>query len=94
MYLTRKHMSRRTVLRGVGATVALPLLDGMVPALSALSRTAATPPVRLGIVYVPNGIRMQKWTPASVGTAFEITPVAQHSRSSVADPTTNRHTRS
>ena len=55
MMITKKAMSRRTVLRGVGATLALPLLDGMVPALSALRNTAAKPAVRFGAVYVPTG---------------------------------------
>ena len=74
MMITRKALSRRTVLRGLGATVALPLLDGMVPALSALSRTAAQPAVRFGAVYVPNGMVMQNWTPAAAGAGFELPP--------------------
>lgn len=74
MMITKKALPRRTVLRGLGATVALPLLDGMVPALSALGRTAARPAVRFGAVYVPNGMVMQNWTPAAAGTGFELTP--------------------
>ena len=74
MMITKKALPRRTVLRGLGATVALPLLDGMVPALSALSRTAARPAVRFGAVYVPNGMVMQNWTPAAHGAGFELTP--------------------
>ena len=62
MIITRKALPRRTVLRGIGATVALPLLDGMVPALTALSRTAARPIRRFGVVYVPNGVVIDKWT--------------------------------
>ena len=77
MMITKKAIPRRTVLRGIGATLALPLLDGMVPALSALSTTAANPVVRFGAVYVPNGIVMQNWTPAAEGTAFELTPTLQ-----------------
>ena len=77
MMITKKAMSRRTVLRGIGTTLALPLLDGMVPALSALSATAAKPVVRFGAVYVPNGIVMQNWTPALEGSAFEITPILE-----------------
>ena len=77
MIVTKKAVARRTVLRGLGATLALPLLDGMVPALSALSRTPAKPVVRLGAVYVPNGIVMQNWTPAVEGAAFELTPILQ-----------------
>ena len=67
MMITKRHLSRRTVLRGIGATVALPLLDGMVPALTAVSQTAARPIRRLGIVYVSNGVWMQRWTPALDG---------------------------
>jgi hypothetical protein len=77
MIITKKAIPRRTVLRGLGATLALPLLDGMVPALTALSRTAARPTGRLGVVYVPNGIVMEQWTPATDGTAFEFTPTLQ-----------------
>ena len=77
MMITKKAMSRRTVLRGVGATLALPLLDGMVPALSALRNTAAKPAVRFGAVYVPNGMVMQSWTPATSGAGFEMTPTLQ-----------------
>ena len=73
MIITKKALHRRTFLRGLGTTLALPLLDGMVPALSALGNTAAKPPVRLGFVYVPNGIigsgltsaRPNQWTPVS-----------------------------
>ena len=60
MLITKIALPRRTFLRGVGATLALPLLDGMVPALSALRATAAAPTRRLGIVYVPNGIFMNR----------------------------------
>ena len=77
MIVTRKAISRRTVLRGVGATLALPLLDGMVPALTALSKTAAAPTRRLGIVYVPNGIVMKNWTPKVEGARFELSPILQ-----------------
>lgn len=77
MFITKKHLSRRTILRGLGATIALPLLDGMVPALTALSRTAAKPPVRFGGVYVPNGMAMVDWTPAEDGTAFEMPPILE-----------------
>ncbi|MEE8117392.1 MAG: DUF1552 domain-containing protein [Gemmatimonadales bacterium] len=75
MIITKKAISRRTVLRGLGTTLALPMLDGMVPALTALSRTAAAPTNRLGIVYVPNGIVMEQWTPAVEGARFELTPI-------------------
>ncbi|MEE2638169.1 MAG: DUF1552 domain-containing protein [Acidobacteriota bacterium] len=75
--ITKRALSRRTVLRGLGASVALPWLDGMMPALSAWSRTAATPPVRFGAVYVPNGMVMQNWTPSGIGTGFELTPILE-----------------
>src|SRR5262245_55109296 len=76
-FITRRRIPRRTVLRGLGASLALPLLDGMVPALSA--QRAASPVRRLGVVYVPNGMAMHKWTPVTSGsgpefTAFEFSP--------------------
>ena len=74
MIITKKAIARRTVLRGVGATVALPLLDGMVPALLALSKTAARPTPRLGVVYVPNGVEETQWRPTAEGASFEFTP--------------------
>ena len=77
MIITKKAIPRRTVLRGLGATLALPLLDSMVPALTALGQTAAAATKRLGIVYVPNGIVMEHWTPAVEGAAFEFTPILQ-----------------
>ena len=67
MIITRKAIPRRTVLRGLGATLALPLLDGMVPALTAQARTAAAPINRFGVMYVVNGMIMQNWTPAAEG---------------------------
>ncbi len=70
--ITKRAISRRMLLRGLGASVALPFLDSMVPAL-----TAATPTVRFGAVYVPNGMVMQNWTPGSVGTGFELTPILE-----------------
>jgi hypothetical protein len=75
MIVTRKAIPRRTVLRGLGASLALPLLDGMVPALTAMANTAAAPPKRFSIVYVPNGIVMKNWTPAVEGAVFEFTPI-------------------
>jgi hypothetical protein len=69
--ITRRALPRRTVLRGLGAAVALPLLDAMVPALSAQAGTS-TP--RLAVVYLPNGIVMSEWTPAQEGAAFDLSP--------------------
>ena len=74
MMITKMALPRRTFLRGVGATLALPLLDAMVPALSALAKTPAKPVSRLGFIYVPNGAVMSKWTPAQSGRAFELSP--------------------
>ena len=77
MIITKKALPRRTVLRGLGAAVALPLLDGMVPALTALAKTAATPTPRLGVVYVPHGAVMNNWTPALESAGFDFTPILQ-----------------
>ena len=75
MIITKKAIPRRTMLKGLGASLALPLLDGMVPAFTPLRLTAANPVRRLGIVYVPNGMIMDQWTPASEGTEFEYTRI-------------------
>jgi hypothetical protein len=75
MFITKKHLSRRTVLRGVGATIALPLLDAMVPARTALAATAAKPQPRVAFVYFPHGAVMSKWTPAAEGKSFELGPL-------------------
>jgi hypothetical protein len=74
MFIARKAISRRTVLRGVGAAVALPLLDSMVPALTAITKAAAKPINRFGLMYVPNGMIMKNYLPVVEGTGFEITP--------------------
>ena len=74
MVITKKHLSRRTMLRGLGAGIALPLLDGMVPAFAAIRNTAARPIKRVGAIYVPNGMSMARWLPPTEG-ALEITPV-------------------
>src|SRR5579863_10451335 len=74
MFLTRKHLPRRTFLRGMGVTMALPLLDSMLPAQTPLSKTAANPMPRMGFVYVPHGAIMDKWTPATEGSGFEFSP--------------------
>jgi hypothetical protein len=75
MFITKMSLPRRTFLRGMGATLALPLLDAMVPALTASAQTAARPVRRLGVVYVPNGMAMDSWTPAAVGPAFDLSPI-------------------
>ncbi len=76
-FVTRKYMARRAFLRGAGTVLALPLLDAMVPALTAQTRTAANPMSRLGFVYIPHGAVMDKWTPAATGSNFEFSPVLQ-----------------
>src|SRR5687767_12967350 len=80
MFITKIALPRRTFLRGVGATLGLPLLDAMVPALSALAQTAANPVRRLGFVYLPNGVArnftgINYWTPAGEGANFELSPI-------------------
>lgn len=78
MIITKKHLSRRTFLRGTfGAAMALPLLDAMVPALTAESRTAAGAPFRFGAVYMPNGVFPDTWHPEEVGADFKFKPVMQ-----------------
>jgi hypothetical protein len=71
MFLTRKHLSRREVLKGAGATIALPLLDAMIPARTALAQTAAAASPRLGFVYFPHGALQDQWTPIQTGREFE-----------------------
>jgi hypothetical protein len=71
MIITKKAISRRTVLRGLGATVALPLLDAMIPALT---KGAATAVRRLGVVYHPNGVIYDKWLPEGAGSGFKLSP--------------------
>jgi uncharacterized protein DUF1552 len=75
MFISKLSLPRRTFLRGVGATVALPLLEAMVPAMTALAKADANPRVRFGAVYIPNGAIMEEWIPDAVGTAFELKPI-------------------
>ena len=77
MIITRKSLPRRTFLRGIGATLALPLLDSMVPAMAATPMTAAQSPTRLSFVYVPNGMIMDQWTPAALGSHYELTKILE-----------------
>jgi len=74
MIVSRMALPRRTILRGLGATLALPLLDAMVPALSTRASAALTAKRRLNFVYIPNGAIMDKWTPAKTGPDFELPP--------------------
>ena len=73
--VSRKHLDRRAFLAGAGATVALPLLDAMIPALTAQNRTVANSVKRLGFVYVPHGMIMERFTPVTEGSGFEFTPI-------------------
>jgi len=75
MFVSKKHLPRRTFLRGVGATVGLPLLDAMIPAATALAQTAASPLPKLGFVYFPHGAIMSEWTPGQEGADFDLPPV-------------------
>ena len=77
MMIRKMSLSRRTVLRGMGCTLALPLLDAMVPALSAQRKTPANPVKRFGAVYVPNGMAMEYWSPKEVGAEYESTPILE-----------------
>ena len=84
MYVSKMHLSRRTLLRGVGAGVALPLLDAMVPASTPLAATAAAVKPRMAFVYFPHGAVMDKWTPQATGAAFDfpqiIKPLEAHKK--------------
>src|SRR6185436_4010056 len=84
MFLTKRHLSRRTVLKGAGITLALPLLDAMVPAATALAQTAAKPKLRMGFFYIPHGAimgntshgpEMDRWTPRGAGADFKLSPI-------------------
>src|SRR6187401_272472 len=84
MFLTKRHLSRRTVLKGAGITLALPLLDAMVPAATALAQTAATPKLRAGFFYLPHGAitwntthgpKMDHWMPSGAGASFKLSPI-------------------
>jgi hypothetical protein len=76
MFITKKHISRRAVLRGAGAVIALPLLDAMLPAQTPLAKTAAAvPPTRFTGIFVPHGMAPGYWIPDKVGTGFEFTPI-------------------
>jgi hypothetical protein len=74
MIIAKKAIPRRAILRGMGSMLALPLLDSMIPALSALQKTAGKPIDRFGVMYVPNGMIMKDYLPAAEGAAFELTP--------------------
>ncbi len=84
MFLTKKHLSRRTLLKGAGVSLALPLLDAMIPAATALPQTAAAPKMRMGFFYIPHGAimgntahgpEMDRWTPSGAGADFTLSPI-------------------
>ena len=84
MFISKKHLSRRTVLKGAGVSLALPLLDAMIPAATPLSQTAAAPKLRAGFFYIPHGAimgntshgpEMDKWTPTGAGSNFKLSPI-------------------
>ncbi len=75
MSITRKVLPRRTILKGMGAAVALPFLDAMVPAFAATSTSAANPPTKFGFLYIPHGVHRAEWTPKAEGTDFEFTRI-------------------
>ncbi len=77
MFITKKALSRRAVLRGAGAALALPLLDAMIPARTAWGATAAAPVRRLGFVYIPMGSNIAQWTPAQEGRITALSPTLQ-----------------
>jgi hypothetical protein len=75
--MMKKSLSRRTVLRGLGASIALPLLDGMIPAFAAIRQTIARPVHRLCAIYLPNGCQMENWTPSTEGGEFELKAILE-----------------
>jgi hypothetical protein len=86
MYLTKKHLSRRTLLKGVGVSLALPLLDAMIPAATALAQTAAARKLRVGFFYMPHGAimwntahgkDMDHWTPSGAGADFKLSRILE-----------------
>jgi hypothetical protein len=77
MFISKRALPRRTILKGLGASVALPLLESMIPAGTALAATAAAPKTRLGCIYIPHGATMDKWTPKGEGASFEFSETLQ-----------------
>jgi hypothetical protein len=77
VFLTKKHVSRRTVLKGVGVGLSLPFLDAMVPAATALAATAAAPRPRLGFFYFPHGAVMENWAPSTDGRDFDLKSIIE-----------------
>ena len=76
MMIFKKAIDRRTFLKGAGATIALPFLDSMLPALAA-ARDKIEPAKRFSVVYTPNGMNMSQWTPQTTGRNFDLSPSLQ-----------------
>ncbi len=76
-YLTKKHLSRRTLLRGAGVALALPLLESMIPAAARRAWAAGEPPARVAFMYIPHGAVMDRWMPAGAGGELELGPTMQ-----------------
>src|SRR6476620_3034020 len=74
-FITKKHLSRRTFLRGTGVSLALPFLESMLPAQTPSRIAGAVPKTRLGFIFFPHGVTMDKWRPATEGAGFEFTPI-------------------
>ena len=96
MFISKTHLGRRTFLRGAGATIALPLLDAMLPARTVLAATAGRPTPRMAFVYFPHGAVMNQWTPAESGRHFQfgriLEPLASFSdRLTIVSGLENRH---
>ena len=96
MFISKKSLDRRTFLQGMGATVALPLLDAMIPARSLLAATAARPMPRLVFVYFPHGAIMDAWTPTTVGGDIQLGSILEplapfRSRLTIVSGLENRH---
>jgi hypothetical protein len=75
MFVSRKSLSRRTMLKAMGGAIGLPFLESMIPAFTPVARAAGDSPRRFGVVYFPNGAIMQQFTPKTVGKGFEFTPI-------------------
>src|SRR6478609_2356353 len=102
MFLTKKYISRRATLKGVGVSLALPLLDAMIPAATALAATAATPKPRAGFFYIPHGMIMDNtpygkevdaWTPSGSGADFTLNKIMKPLEKYKQQPARGAHVR-
>ena len=75
MFITKRALPRRLFLRGLGVALGLPFLESMVPAMTALAQTPASPKTRFGAIYFPNGAIVEQWIPDQVGAGFEFKPI-------------------